>query len=115
MSRKTKKKIEKETSPKYFASDIEDPAQNDIDEKIQKKTPPYMTGYEYAKILAFRSLQLPFKPPVIDTDIFDHTPSAIEVTQEELKQGKVKLVVKRTLQDGYVEYYSVADLHLPHI
>ena len=76
-----------------------------------RATTPYMTHYEYARVLGVRALQL----------TANHTPQVelngcydpLKIAINELREGKVKLVIRRTLPDGTKDDWNVKDMHIP--
>lgn len=74
-------------------------------------TTPYMAHYEYARVLGVRALQLfaNHSPQVDIEGCYD----PIKIAMKELKAGKVKLVIRRTLPDGRLDDWNVRDMVIP--
>ena len=82
---------------------------NKINESNKPKiTPSYLTKYERSRVLGYRANQISMNAPVtIDTmDINDPRILA----EMELEQGKIPLVIRRTLPDGSYEDVDVNEL-----
>jgi DNA-directed RNA polymerases I, II, and III subunit RPABC2 len=87
-----------------------------VDENInlnttsKKKTHPYMTKFEYSKIVSFRVIQLMHgEPPKIKLDGFmDYRDIAIR----ELYQRVIPLRIKRILPGGSTEIWNVTELNI---
>lgn len=77
------------------------------------KTLPFLTKYEYARIIGVRTKELnegadPFVG--VDNNIIDGYNIAIK----ELEEKKLPFIVKRPLPNGSCEYWKLADLELIH-
>jgi DNA-directed RNA polymerase I, II, and III subunit RPABC2 len=77
------------------------------------KTLPFLTKYEYARIIGVRTKELnEGAEPFVDVDhnIIDGYNIAIK----ELEEKKLPFIVKRPLPNGSCEYWKLADLELIH-
>jgi len=82
-----------------------------VSEVVTHATTPYMTHYEYARVLGVRALQL-FANHLPQVDI-EGCYEPIKIAMKELKAGKVKLVIRRTLPDGTIDDWNVRDMVIP--
>ena len=73
-----------------------------------RRTSPYMTKYERARIIGTRALQISMNAPVmVDTEgMFD----PMEIAEKELLAKLVPFVVRRALPDGTYEDWKVSEL-----
>lgn len=78
---------------------------------VKHTTTPYMTHYEYARVLGVRALQLTttHSPQVP----LDGCYEPIKIAMKELQAGKVKLVIRRTLPDQSKDDWNVKDMIIP--
>lgn len=73
----------------------------------EKKTLPFLTKYEKARIIGLRTQQLSSGAiPMIDTDMYN---SALEVAEEELKQRKIPFIIRRVLPNGEIEDWKIEE------
>ena len=76
----------------------------------QRKTQPFMTRFEYAKLLTYRAIQISNgEPPLIDVG---NMYCPIEVAKKELEECNLPLVIVRTLQDGTKEYWHPHEMEI---
>ena len=75
----------------------------------QKKiSMPFLTKYEKARLLGIRIKQLTSGSlPLIDTTGFTNF---IDIAEEELKQKKTPLIIKRRMPNNKYEYWRISDL-----
>jgi len=75
----------------------------------QKKiSMPFLTKYEKARLLGLRIKQLTSGAlPLIDTTGFSNY---IEIAEEELKQKKTPLIIKRRMPNNKFEYWKINEL-----
>lgn len=74
-------------------------------------TVPFITKYEYPKILSIRAQQIAEGSPIFleNVDLKDKTP--INIAELEFKHGKLNnFIIKRKLPNGKVENIRVSDL-----
>jgi len=73
----------------------------------KKKTFPFLTKYEKARILGVRAQQISTGAPImIDSTGFT---SALEVAEEELRQRKIPFIIRRTLPNGQIEDWKIEE------
>ena len=73
------------------------------------KTQPFLSVYEYTRILGFRANQLAQgAPPYIVRP--EHITSVFEISKMELDQRRLPYIIKRPIPDGTFEYWRLADL-----
>ena len=70
-----------------------------------KKTKPYLTKYEKARIIGVRAEQLAngFNPSVNVEGMTD----VVKIAEKELKERKLPLIIQRTLPDETTEYWRL--------
>ncbi|KAK4170755.1 putative DNA-directed RNA polymerases I, II, and III subunit [Triangularia setosa] len=81
------------------------------DKKIpndQRKTTPYMTKYEKARILGTRALQISMNAPVL-VDLEGET-DPLQIAIKELREKKIPLIVRRYMPDGTYEDWTCEEL-----
>ncbi|KAF2403228.1 DNA-directed RNA polymerases I [Trichodelitschia bisporula] len=76
--------------------------------KAERKTTPYMTKYERARILGTRALQISMNAPVL-VDLEGET-DPLQIALKELREKKIPLIVRRYLPDGWYEDWSCEEL-----
>lgn len=76
------------------------------DEKISQ---PYLTKYEYAKIIGISAQQIESgrKPLIQPPSSYIHP---IEIAEYELKQKKTPIIIKRKLPNNVNEYFTLDQL-----
>ena len=76
-------------------------------EKKEKKTVPYLTKFEKAKIIGLRLQQLAYnaEPKVDTTNLNDIN----EIVKEELKQKKLPFIIRRGLPNGTYEDWNIEE------
>ena len=83
-----------------------DEIQNNIKNK-EKKTVPYMTKFEKARIIGLRLQQLAYNAePKVNTSNLDNIE---EIVKEELKQKKIPFIVRRSLPNGNYEDWKIEE------
>lgn len=101
-----------EICPDYrFIVDRKLPLQGDYTQggDPNHKTYPFLTLYETAKILSFRSSQLAHgAAPFIAVP--DHITKVDDIARLELAEKRLPFIIKRPLPDGTFEYWRLADL-----
>ncbi|KAK4459508.1 RNA polymerase, subunit omega/K/RPB6 [Cladorrhinum samala] len=81
------------------------------DKKIpndQRRTTPFMTKYERARILGTRALQISMNAPVL-VDLEGET-DPLQIATKELREKKIPLIVRRYMPDGYYEDWTCEEL-----
>ncbi len=75
----------------------------------QKKTSPYLSRYERAKVISIRAQQLSIgKQPQIEVD--GTNINHLEIALQELKEKKIPNNIIRKLPDNTVEIWAAKDL-----
>ena len=76
-------------------------------EKKNKKTVPYLTKFEKARIIGLRLQQLAYnaEPKIDTTNINDIN----EIVKEQLKQKKIPFIVRRVLPNGNYEDWKIEE------
>ena len=84
----------------------------DHDDLISNKiTKPYMTKYEFTRLIGFRDIQL--KNGAIPRVDVDGDVDTLEIARKELYERVIPLVIQRTFPDGRSEYREISDLYIP--
>ncbi|KAK0669635.1 putative DNA-directed RNA polymerases I, II, and III subunit [Cercophora samala] len=73
-----------------------------------RKTTPYMTKYEKARILGTRALQISMNAPVL-VDLEGET-DPLQIAIKELREKKIPLIVRRYMPDGTYEDWTCEEL-----
>merc|ERR1719188_911276 len=73
-----------------------------------RKTTPYLTKYERARILGARALQISMNAPVMVE--LDGETDPLLIAEKELTERVVPFVIRRFLPDGTYEDWKVAEL-----
>ncbi len=73
------------------------------------KSYPYITRYEYTRVIGFRANQLSqgAKPFI---NVPEHVSDVREIARMELAQKRLPFIIKRPLPDGTYEYWRLQDL-----
>jgi DNA-directed RNA polymerase I, II, and III subunit RPABC2 len=72
---------------------------------------PFLTKYEYTKILGVRATQIEHgAAPMITVE--DTVHDAYLIAKEELLQKKTPIIVKRPIPNGIIEYWKLSDLEI---
>eukprot|EP01100_Stratorugosa_tubuloviscum_P000145 TRINITY_DN102_c3_g1_i1.p1 TRINITY_DN102_c3_g1~~TRINITY_DN102_c3_g1_i1.p1 ORF type:complete len:114 (+),score=56.30 TRINITY_DN102_c3_g1_i1:103-444(+) len=74
----------------------------------ERKTTPFLTKYERARVIGTRALQISMRAPVMVELEGEMDP--IEIALKELKQKKIPLIIRRYLPDGRYEDWRVEEL-----
>jgi DNA-directed RNA polymerase I, II, and III subunit RPABC2 len=70
---------------------------------------PFLTVFEQAKVLGFRTNQLAQgAPPYVDVP--EHVSDCLEIAKLELEQRRLPFIIKRPMPDGSFEYWRLSDL-----
>ena len=77
--------------------------------KDKKISQPYLTKYEYAKIIGIAAQQIESgrKPLVKPPASYRHP---IEIAEYELKQKKIPIIIKRKLPNDINEYFTLEQI-----
>mmetsp|Transcript_24506 Transcript_24506/g.37225 ORF Transcript_24506/g.37225 Transcript_24506/m.37225 type:complete len:122 (-) Transcript_24506:125-490(-) len=73
-----------------------------------RKTTPYLTKYERARIIGSRALQISMNAPVM-VELEGETDPLL-IAEKELNQKKIPFVIRRFLPDGTYEDWKVSEL-----
>ena len=98
-----------------MAYDIKVVKMDDVDplsmlDSGDKITDPYMTDFEFARLIGCRDLQLKNgDDPRVDTEGEINT---LEIARKELYELVIPLVIQRTLPDGRSEWWKVSELYI---
>ncbi|GKT15520.1 putative multi-domain containing protein [Aduncisulcus paluster] len=82
-----------------------------ITAKEKRKTTPYLTKYERARIIGTRALQLSLGAKAL-VPIPAKMTDPLEIATKELQTGKIPMIVRRHLPDGSYEDWRVSDLQV---
>jgi len=88
-------------------------ASNSGDRK-DRKTSPFMTKFELARLAGTRALQLSMNAPVTIAVPSNET-DPLKIALLELKARTLPLIVRRYLPDGSFEDWPVSDLIITHL
>ena len=80
--------------------------------KDQRITRPYMTRYEYTRIIGMRGKQISQGAP-IQVDVDGET-DPNDIARKELEQHKIDYIIKRELPDGSFEEWSIPELEIDY-
>ena len=86
---------------------------DNLDTKLNsniKRTKPFLTKYERARIIGCRAEQLAngFNASVDTAGITD----VIKIAEKELNERKIPLIIQRRLPDGEEEYWKIEELDI---
>ena len=86
---------------------------DNLDTKLNsnfKRTKPFLTKYERARIIGCRAEQLAngFNASVDTTGMTD----VIKIAEKELNERKIPLIIQRQLPDGEEEYWKINELDI---
>ncbi len=79
------------------------------EDRFSKKTPPYLTRYERAKVIGVRAEQISVGQVPLIEDVFDGR-SALDLAIQELIEKKIPNKIIRKLPNGDTETWLVKDL-----
>jgi DNA-directed RNA polymerases I, II, and III subunit RPABC2 len=85
---------------------------NNIDVALHKDriTKPFLTKYEYARIIGYRAEQIAdgYNPYVNTDNLY----SVVDIAIKELNERKLPYIIKRPLPNGTSEYWKIEELEL---
>ena len=88
---------------------------NDIYKEIQrtdKISQPYLTKYEYAKIIGIAAQQIESgREPLVDKIPKTYT-NPVDIATYELEKKKTPFIIQRKLPNNEVEYWSIDQLSI---
>jgi DNA-directed RNA polymerase I, II, and III subunit RPABC2 len=81
-----------------------------IDKNTQRRTIPFLTKYEKARIIGKRAMQISKgSPPLVEIDDLE---SPIDIAKKELMERKIPFIIRRPLPDGSYEDWRVDELRI---
>ena len=81
-----------------------------IDKNIQRRTIPFLTKYEKARIIGKRAMQISKgSPPLVEIGNLE---SPIDIARKELMERKIPFIIRRPLPDGSYEDWRVDELRI---
>ena len=88
----------------------EDTVLNQLGRKSSHTTRPYMTRYEYAKLVGCRALLIKEgDPPKVECEgVFD----PLEIAKKEIHERVIPLAIKRRLPNGREEILYISDMNI---
>merc|ERR1719215_325390 len=92
------------------AFDLQDDPQDSAPRAAEgpRKTTPYLTKYERARILGSRALQISMNAPVMVE--LDNETDPLLIAEKELLERALPFVIRRYLPDGTYEDWKVSEL-----
>ncbi len=79
--------------------------------KNERVTRPYMTRYEYARVVGTRALQISKGAP-IQVEVDGNETDPLQIACKELEQNKIDYIIKRELPDGSYEEWAISELEV---
>jgi DNA-directed RNA polymerase I, II, and III subunit RPABC2 len=81
-----------------------------IDKNTQRRTIPFLTKYEKARIIGKRAMQISKgSPPLVEIGNLE---SPIDIAKKELMERKIPFIIRRPLPDGSYEDWRVDELRI---
>jgi DNA-directed RNA polymerase I, II, and III subunit RPABC2 len=81
-----------------------------IDKNTQRRTIPFLTKYEKARIIGKRAMQISKgSPPLVEIGDLEHP---IDIAKKELMERKIPFIIRRPLPDGTYEDWRVDELRI---
>jgi DNA-directed RNA polymerases I, II, and III subunit RPABC2 len=81
-----------------------------MDKNTQRRTIPFLTKYEKARIIGKRAMQISKgSPPLVEIGDLD---SPIDIARKELMERKIPFIIRRPLPDGSYEDWRVDELRI---
>ena len=81
-----------------------------MDKNIQRRTIPFLTKYEKARIIGKRAMQISKgSPPLVEIGDLE---SPIDIARKELMERKIPFIIRRPLPDGSYEDWRVDELRI---
>jgi len=99
----------------YMATDVRIVKMDDVDPESMldtgdRITDPYMTSFEFARLIGCRDFQLKNgDKPLVDAKNETNT---LDIARKELYELVIPLVIIRTLPDGRTECWKVSELYI---
>lgn len=80
------------------------------DKNIQRRTLPFLTKYEKARIIGKRAMQISKgSPPLVEIGSLENP---IDIARKELMERKIPYIIRRPLPDGSYEDWRVDELRI---
>lgn len=82
---------------------------------VKRVSDPYFSKYEYVTLLSCRAQQIAEGAPILVplADFNTNDPRFIwKVAEREILERKLPIIIRRTLPNGEVEFWSTAELEL---
>merc|ERR1719326_912847 len=92
--------------PEVFPAD--DPPENAAPSTGPRKTGPYMTKYEKARVIGTRALQISMNAPIMVE--LDGETDPMEIAEKELNQKVIPFIIRRYMPDGKYEDWRVDEM-----
>lgn len=81
-----------------------------MDKNTQRRTIPFLTKYEKARIIGKRAMQISKgSPPLVEIGDLE---SPIDIARKELTERKIPFIIRRPLPDGSYEDWRVDELRI---
>lgn len=81
-----------------------------MDKNTQRRTIPFLTKYEKARIIGKRAMQISKgSPPLVEIGDLE---SPIDIARKELMERKIPFIIRRPLPDGSYEDWRVDELRI---
>jgi DNA-directed RNA polymerase I, II, and III subunit RPABC2 len=81
-----------------------------MDKNTQRRTIPFLTKYEKARIIGKRAMQISKgSPPLVEIGDLE---SPIDIAKKELIERKIPFIIRRPLPDGSYEDWRVDELRI---
>jgi len=81
-----------------------------MDKNTQRRTIPFLTKYEKARIIGKRAMQISIgSPPLVEIGDLE---SPIDIAKKELMERKIPFIIRRPLPDGSYEDWRVDELRI---
>jgi|688.fasta_scaffold1867638_2 DNA-directed RNA polymerase I, II, and III subunit RPABC2 len=81
-----------------------------MDKNTQRRTIPFLTKYEKARIIGKRAMQISKgSPPLVEIGNLENP---IDIAKKELMERKIPFIIRRPLPDGSYEDWRVDELRI---
>jgi DNA-directed RNA polymerase I, II, and III subunit RPABC2 len=81
-----------------------------MDKNTQRRTIPFLTKYEKARIIGKRAMQISKgSPPLVEIGDLENP---IDIAKKELMERKIPFIIRRPLPDGSYEDWRVDELRI---
>lgn len=83
---------------------------SDMIKKKERRTIPFLTKYEKARVVGKRAMQISKgAPPLVEVGNLENP---IDIALKELKEGKIPFIIRRPLPNGSFEDWRVDELRI---